>query len=82
MQMHMDFKVATAEDLQRHRQRAQELGAIVLNDRSQEEGEPLYVMADPAGHPFCLLVQYAPRTNRDHAPVSARHSLCRSPCMC
>lgn len=57
MQMHMDFKVPTAEDLERQRQRAQELGAIVLYDRSQDEGEPLYVMADPAGHPFCLLVQ-------------------------
>ncbi len=57
MQMHMDFTVPTAEDLECHRQRAQELGANVLYDRSQEAGEPLYVMADPAGHPFCLLVQ-------------------------
>jgi len=29
----------------------------VLYDRSQDESEPLYVLADPAGHPFCLLVQ-------------------------
>jgi catechol-2,3-dioxygenase len=57
MQMHMDFKVPSEEDLERHRQRAEELGATVLYDRSQDEGEPLYVMADPAGHPFCLLVQ-------------------------
>ncbi len=57
MQMHMDFIAPTAEDLEWQRQRAEELGAIVLYDRSQEEGEPLYVMADPAGHPFCLLVQ-------------------------
>jgi catechol-2,3-dioxygenase len=57
MQMHMDFKVPTEDDLERHRQRAEDLGARVLYDRSQDEGEPLYVMADPAGHPFCLLVQ-------------------------
>lgn len=57
MQMHMDFRVPTAEELERHRRRAQELGATMLFDRSEDEGEPLHVMADPAGHPFCLLVQ-------------------------
>ena len=57
LQMHMDFAVATVEDLERHRERAEALGARLLYDRPQEEGEPLYVLADPAGHPFCLLVQ-------------------------
>ncbi len=57
IQMHMDFRVPTVEDLERHRQRAEKLGAQLLYDRSQDEGEPLYVLADPAGHPFCLLVQ-------------------------
>jgi catechol 2,3-dioxygenase-like lactoylglutathione lyase family enzyme len=57
LQMHMDFKVPDVEALQRHRQRAEDLGARLLYDRSEDEGEPLYVMADPAGHPFCLLVQ-------------------------
>lgn len=57
MQMHMDFKMPTIEELERHRQRAVELGARVILDRSAADGEPLYVMADPAGHPFCLLVQ-------------------------
>ncbi|MEQ7129447.1 VOC family protein [Actinopolymorpha sp. B11F2] len=57
MQMHMDFKVPSVEELERHRQRAEELGATVLFDRTRDEGEPLYVLADPAGHPFCLLVQ-------------------------
>lgn len=56
MQMHQDFKVSTVEDLERHRRRAIELGATLLHDRAQDEGEPLYVLADPAGHPFCLLV--------------------------
>jgi catechol 2,3-dioxygenase-like lactoylglutathione lyase family enzyme len=55
-QMHLDFRVPTAEELERHRRRAEELGAVVLLDRTADEGEPLYVLADPAGHPFCILV--------------------------
>jgi catechol-2,3-dioxygenase len=57
MQMHMDFRVPTVEDLEGHREHAEQLGARVLHDRSEDDGEPLYVLADPAGHPFCLLVQ-------------------------
>lgn len=57
MQMHMDFKVATTAELERHRAQAELLGARMLYDRSRDDGEPLYVLADPAGHPFCLLVQ-------------------------
>jgi catechol 2,3-dioxygenase-like lactoylglutathione lyase family enzyme len=57
MQMHMDFAVPTVGELERHRDRALALGARLLHDRSQDEGEPLYVLADPAGHPFCLLVR-------------------------
>jgi catechol-2,3-dioxygenase len=56
MQMHMDFEVPTIEDLERHRERAQSLGARVLYDRTHVADAPLYVLADPAGHPFCLLV--------------------------
>ncbi|MFT4082032.1 MAG: VOC family protein [Nocardioides sp.] len=56
MQMHMDFTMPTVEDVERHRERAEALGATVLCDRSTDEVEPLYVLADPAGHPFCLLV--------------------------
>ncbi|EWT02002.1 glyoxalase [Intrasporangium oryzae NRRL B-24470] len=55
-QMHMDFRVPSTDELRRHRERAEELGATMLLDRTAEEGEPLYVLADPAGHPFCLLV--------------------------
>jgi catechol 2,3-dioxygenase-like lactoylglutathione lyase family enzyme len=57
MQMHMDFRVPSFDDLERHRERAEALGARLLYDRSRDEGEPLYVLADPAGHPFCILVQ-------------------------
>jgi hypothetical protein len=55
-QMHMDFRVPTVEELERHRQRAVDLGASVLYDRTDDDGEPLYVLSDPAGHTFCLLV--------------------------
>ena len=32
-------------------------GARVLLDRTDDEDEALYVLADLAGHPFCLLVR-------------------------
>lgn len=39
-----------------HRHRALSLGAAELLDRSADPDEPLYVLADPAGHPFCIFV--------------------------
>ena len=56
-QMHHDYLVADVDELERQRNRAEELGATLLFDRTADSGEPLYVLADPAGHPFCLLVQ-------------------------
>lgn len=56
MQLHLDFTVRSLDELQRHRRRAEQLGATVLLDRSEDPQQPLYVLADPAGHPFCLLV--------------------------
>jgi hypothetical protein len=55
-QMHHDFRVPDIGGLRRHRQRAEELGATVLYDRTDDAEEPLLVLADPAGHPFCILV--------------------------
>jgi catechol 2,3-dioxygenase-like lactoylglutathione lyase family enzyme len=55
-QMHQDFRVASVAQLEEQRRRAQELGAVLLHDRSDDESEPLYALADPAGHPFCILV--------------------------
>lgn len=55
-QMHHDFRVPSVAELERQRDRAQELGATLLYDRSEDAAEPLYVLADPAGHPFCILV--------------------------
>jgi catechol 2,3-dioxygenase-like lactoylglutathione lyase family enzyme len=56
MQLHVDFTVTSAGELQRHRERAEALGAEILLDRTDDEDEPLYVFADPAGHPFCIMV--------------------------
>jgi len=56
MQMHLDFTVSSLEELRRHRERAQSLGAQLLLDRTDDVDEPLYVLADPSGHPFCLFV--------------------------
>jgi hypothetical protein len=44
-------------ELARHRDRAIALGARIVLDRTGDEDEPLYVLADPSGHPFCLLVR-------------------------
>ena len=56
MQLHVDFTVQSAEELERHRERAESLGAKVLLDRTDDPDEALYVLADPSGHPFCLFV--------------------------
>ena len=55
-QLHLDLTVPDAESLQRSHDRAVELGATVLLDRTDDEEEPLWVFGDPAGHPFCIFV--------------------------
>lgn len=55
-QMHHDFRVSDMDELRWQRRRAEELGAVLLYDRTDNSEEPLYVLADPAGHPFCILV--------------------------
>lgn len=55
-QLHLDFRVPSFEELQRHRRHAEELGASLRLDRTDDPAEPLYALADPAGHPFCILV--------------------------
>lgn len=56
MQMHIDFTVSSLGELQRQRERAERLGAQLLLDRTDDSNEPLYVLADPSGHPFCIFV--------------------------
>lgn len=55
-QLHLDMGVATAAALATQHERALALGARLLQDRSADPDEPLYVYADPAGHPFCIFV--------------------------
>lgn len=54
--LHLDTVVPTVEDLFIQRQRALDLGATELHDRSADPEEPLFVLADPSGHPFCVFV--------------------------
>lgn len=56
MQLHLDLTVATRDELAEQHARALALGATVLLDRTDDEDEPLYVFADPEGHPFCIFV--------------------------
>jgi catechol-2,3-dioxygenase len=55
-QLHVDTVVDSAEELAEHHERALGLGAVLLLDRHDDSEEPLYVYADPAGHPFCIFV--------------------------
>ncbi|MHA3835425.1 VOC family protein [Terrabacter sp. AAH1] len=56
MQLHVDYAVPTFAELEWHRDRALALGAELRLDRTADPDEALVVLADPAGHPFCLLV--------------------------
>ena len=56
MQMHLDFTVSSVVELERQRERAESLGADLRMDRMDDPEEPLYVFADPSGHPFCVFV--------------------------
>jgi len=54
--LHLDTTVPTSEELRVQHDRALALGATVLHDRFADPDEPLFVFADPAGHPFCIFV--------------------------
>jgi catechol 2,3-dioxygenase-like lactoylglutathione lyase family enzyme len=56
MQLHIDFSVSSRDELERQKERALALGATVLLDRTRDP-EALYVLADPAGRPFCILTR-------------------------
>ena len=56
MQLHVDFTVSSFAELTRQRERAEAMGARLLLDRTDDADEPLYVFADPSGHPFCIFV--------------------------
>lgn len=54
--LHLDMVVPDTDALLRQRERALALGAVQLFDRFDDDEEPLFVFADPAGHPFCIYV--------------------------
>jgi catechol 2,3-dioxygenase-like lactoylglutathione lyase family enzyme len=54
--LHLDLTVPSTAELDRQHRRALALGARPLLDRSADPQEPLWVYADPAGHPFCVFV--------------------------
>ena len=56
MQLHLDFSVSTRQELGHQKDRAVALGASLLLDRSGD-ADAGYVLADPSGHPFCLLIR-------------------------
>lgn len=56
MQLHLDLTVGSPAELEEVRARALVLGATHLLDRTDDPDEPLHVLADPAGHPFCVFV--------------------------
>jgi catechol 2,3-dioxygenase-like lactoylglutathione lyase family enzyme len=56
-QLHLDMTVPDRASLDRQRDRAVALGAELRLDRSEDPGEPLYALADPAGHTFCIFVR-------------------------
>lgn len=62
-QLHLDTTVPTMAGLDVAHGRALALGARLLEDRSDDPEEPLRVYADPAGHPFCIIVAIRPPTS-------------------
>jgi len=54
--LHLDLTVPNVAALDDQHARALALDARLLSDRSDDPEEPLYVYADPAGHPFCIFV--------------------------
>lgn len=57
MQVHVDFAVTSHEALDGALHQALALGGTLLLDRRHDGHEPLVVIGDPAGHPFCILAR-------------------------
>jgi catechol 2,3-dioxygenase-like lactoylglutathione lyase family enzyme len=56
-QLHLDLTVPDKDALEEHHRRALDLGARLLRDESDDPEEPIYIYADPDGHPFCIFVK-------------------------
>lgn len=53
-QLHLDLSVPSRPELEAQHRRALALGAELLLDDSDDPEEPIYIYADPQGHPFCI----------------------------
>jgi catechol 2,3-dioxygenase-like lactoylglutathione lyase family enzyme len=58
-QLHLDLVVEDGPSLRAQHERALALGAQLLLDGSDDPDEPIFVYADPDGHPFCIYVARA-----------------------
>jgi catechol 2,3-dioxygenase-like lactoylglutathione lyase family enzyme len=56
-QLHLDMTVPDLAALDMACDRALSLGAELRLDRTADAHEPLYALADPAGHTFCIFVR-------------------------
>ena len=54
-QMHLDVSVPNRQALEAAVAQARSLGATVLSTADEPDG--LIVLADPAGHPLCILIE-------------------------
>ena len=75
-QLHLDFTVPSTAALARQHARAIDLGARLLLNHSDDPEEPIYVYADPDGHPFCIFVLHPAEPPRlGHLGTAARNSI-------
>jgi|HubBroStandDraft_3_1064219.scaffolds.fasta_scaffold04439_6 hypothetical protein len=70
-QLHLDTTVPTKADFDVQHERALALGARLLQDRSDDPEEQLRVYADPAGHPFCIIVAVELTRDLSHCPFGS-----------
>jgi hypothetical protein len=54
-QLHLDLEVADLQELEAVHQTVLRLGGALILDRTDDPEEPLRVLADPDGHPFCVI---------------------------
>ena len=55
-QLHLDLWVTDRSELAEVHELVLSLGGVMLEDRSDDEDERLYVYTDPDGHPFCVFI--------------------------
>jgi len=58
-QLHLDLTVPDEPSLMAQHERALGLGARLVVDGSDDPDEPIFIYADPDGHPFCIYVARA-----------------------